>query len=100
MYDFILQTILILSLTVITFLFARALPRVEEESAGPGHADLLDHWLGRLPLEKMDAFVNSLFSKSLRRLRVIVLKLDNLIHGWLQKVKKASGNGNGNGQLL
>jgi len=97
MYDFILQTILILSLTVIVYLFARALPRVEEEAGSAGHPDYFERWFGKLPLAKMDALFNSASFKFLRQLRVIVLKLDNLIHGWLQKVKKSSGNGNNSG---
>ena len=45
----------------------------------------------------MDDRLNSYFFKTLKRIRVVVMKLDNkLVHG-LNKIKKNGENGNGHG---
>ena len=98
MYDFILQIAVFLSLGLIIVLLARALPRIEEDKAPAAKkSNVFDKILSRLPLAKIDLFVNSVLGKILRRMKVVVLKADNLINNYLGKLKKTNGNGNVNG---
>jgi len=86
MYDFLLQTILFASLSVIVYLFARAIPRVDEVSE-PGYTGgRFDKLLARLPLREIDARVHKFFQKALRRVKVIIMKSDNIVDEKLKQL--------------
>lgn len=70
------------------YLFARALPRVEEATDPKGIYDHIDEWISRLPLHHLDERANSFMFKFLKRARVIVMKIDNRIIRSLERVKK------------
>lgn len=100
MYNFFLQTIAFVSLGAIIYLFARAIPRVNdsgEENIGKpsGLRSYFDRLGSRLPLSKIDAILNSFFEKFLRKSKVIVMKVDNLLNMYINKVRKVNGNGKG-----
>lgn len=94
MHDFILQIILMGALGTMVYLVARAVPRVSDGEAHLHPHGKFDAWLSSLPLEKIDAVINATVLKSLRKTRVGVLKVDNLLSAYLNKVKSAS-NGKG-----
>lgn len=99
MYEFILQLAVFLSLGVIVFLMARAVPRIEEgvgTNAASSQPNYFDRLLERIPLNKFDSSINSFLSKILRRLKVFVLKIDNLITNHLNKLLKKNHNGGKN----
>ncbi len=93
MANFVFQIILTCSLGVVVFLFARALPRVSEEEVG-APTDIvekkLEQWIARLPLHKIDHGINLFLEKMLRKVRIVILKVDNLVHSLLAKVKSSS----------
>ena len=102
MYDFLLQTSFFLSIGAILYLMARAVPRVSDakpETHAPG---VFDKLLSKLPLGALDERLEVFFEKSLRRVKVLILKLDNLINRYLGRFKKNSGpaGGNGSGRLF
>lgn len=90
MYDFILQTIVFLSLGAVIYLLARALPRItnESEAAVPIKPTYLDRLLNRIPLQKIDEAINGFIAKILRKTKVVVMKIDNFIHDNLNKLSK------------
>lgn len=93
MSQFIAQIVLTLSFGVVVFLFARALPRVAEgEAQAP--TDILEkkleHWIARLPLHRIDHGLNMFLEKMLRRLRIVTLKIDNIVHRLLFRVKSSN----------
>lgn len=88
MYDFILQLIMIGSLSVIVYLSARALPRLTNEGELPTLHEQVGGWLERLPLHHVDDRLNALLYKSLKHLRVIMMKIDNRLMRELTRVKK------------
>lgn len=88
MYDFTLQLSLISSLTVIVYIMARALPRVNVQEEPPTMYDYLDQWADRLPLHHVDERINSFLFKMLKRMRVVVMKMDNHLARYLDRVKK------------
>lgn len=92
MANFALQIILVLSLGLIIFLFARAIPRVNGDDAhSPTDAleKKLERWIAALPLHKIDRGINLFLEKMLRKLRVMILKVDNVTHSFLAKVKSS-----------
>lgn len=83
MYELILQLVLMLSLAVIVYLMAVAVPRVGDiETTKNGNGST------SLPLERIDLFLSSLKDKLLRRLKVLVMKADNLISRQLNNKKE------------
>lgn len=74
MYELILQIILMISLAVVVYLMAIAVPRIEEtEDTKDGNGK------SSLPLDKLDAMLGRAKDKTLRRLRVVVMRADNFI---------------------
>lgn len=87
MTSFILEIIMVASLGVVLYLFARALPRVDDVLVSPGDKKLRTHWL-TVYLEKADEWLKVVFEKFLRRVKVLLLKLDNIVSKRLNKFKK------------
>ena len=83
MYELILQLVLMLSVAVIVYLMAVAIPRVEETKVKNNNNGLTN-----LPLEQLDDLLNSVKDKLLRRLKVFVMKMDNLISRQLNNKKE------------
>ncbi|MEK7191996.1 MAG: hypothetical protein AAB646_00580 [Patescibacteria group bacterium] len=92
MYNFILQILTFSSLGLIIYLLARALPRVDETAPTPRISRVIDRMISRLPLGKIDFAISNFFEKILRKSKVIVMKIDNLINTHIGKIKK-TGNG-------
>jgi len=90
MYDFILQTSIVLSLGVIIYLIARAVPRITESGTALPRQNTFDRFISRLPLTEIDSAFNSFLEKFLRKAKVLIMKIDNLITNWIGKVKKPS----------
>ena len=91
MYDFLLQSSLFLSLGALIYLMARAVPRVDESGEARHPAGRFDRMLSKLPLREIDEKLDLVFEKILRRLKIIIMKSDNLINEYLGKVKKSNG---------
>ncbi|MBI4159630.1 hypothetical protein HY504_00485 [Candidatus Wolfebacteria bacterium] len=109
MYNFIFEIGFFLGLGTMIYLVARAVPRVGDDLlADEHHSGLIDRLIARIPMEKLDEMSSRFLLKMLRRTRLVILRLDNLIGKSLEKVKRsnnnsstslrASGNGNGNGK--
>lgn len=83
MYELILQVILMVSLAVIVYLIAIAVPRVEEKAGGEeGRSN--NHAI-HLSLDRMDAFLNRVKERLLRRVKVMIMKADNYVSRQLNK---------------
>lgn len=96
MLDFILQISIVLSLSVIIYLFARALPRVGDAGeAKTAKKNYFENFLKKLPLQKIDASVSAFLEKILRKLRVVLLKIENTLDSAISRLRKGS-NGSAN----
>ena len=86
MVHFILQTVIFLALGAMVYLLAAALPRVgESEENGPGGTSRFMAYI-----EKADEVFQGFWEKTLRRVRVWLLRFDNLITKRLGRFKKES----------
>ncbi|MCL4403943.1 hypothetical protein M1432_01180 [Patescibacteria group bacterium] len=84
MVHFILQTVIFLALGAMVYLLAAALPRVgESEENGPGETSRFMAYI-----ERADEVFQGFWEKSLRRVRVWLLRLDNLITKRLGRFRK------------
>ncbi len=90
MYNFILQTIIMVSIATIIYLFARAVPRVQDSAMQSRSRDYFGELFDKLPLEKADAFMSMLLERFLRNFKVFILKLDNLLTGHLKNLRGTS----------
>ncbi len=97
MYNLLLNLIMFASLGVVIYLMARAVPRVNDAGEPAHAAGKIDRLLSRLPLGKIDAKLGALGEKTLRKLKVVLMRLDNLLTYRLNRMKK---NGNGKKQDL
>lgn len=84
MVHFILQTVIFLALGAMVYLLAVALPRVgEDEDNAPGRTSRLMTYI-----ERADEAFQGFWEKTLRRVRVWLLRFDNLITKRLGRFKK------------
>ncbi|HEY4524070.1 MAG TPA: hypothetical protein VJK04_04355 [Candidatus Paceibacterota bacterium] len=88
MSDFIIEIVLFSSLGTIIFLIGRAVPRLGEEEV---KSKKLSQFFKSLPIHKFDAAFASFLEKSLRKIRVFFLRVDNGVSGFLQKIKTRGG---------
>lgn len=80
MAEFILQIVLMLSLVVMVVLVARAVPRVNDDEG----SRKLEDWLRNIPIDKVDDYLKKFYYKFLRKLRVFLLKADNIVRKRLE----------------
>ena len=86
MYSLIPQILLLVGFGLILWLVIKNLPKIKDEdikkSVEPLESKIRIDKLGRkIPIEKIDAKVNSFLEKFLRRSRIILMKIDT----WLQR---------------
>lgn len=87
MASFILEIVMVVSLGIVLYLFARALPRVDDVFISPQDAKLKTNPMS-VYLEKIDGWLKIFLEKLLRRIKVLLLKLDNIVSEKLNKFKK------------
>lgn len=93
MLAYILNTIILISLGVVVYLSARALPRISDREFYESEID--EHWIVGY-VERLDGVVKIHTEKALRRLRTIILRADDTVSKKLEQVneeKKKQQNG-------
>jgi hypothetical protein len=78
MFAFILEIAIFACLAGILALALRALPRISNEVFTGSHSFIKTHEL-TLFVERLDESLKAVFEKFLRRIKVIILKLDNIV---------------------
>lgn len=88
MYDFLTNIALIISAGTVIYLFARALPRLPETEPLPDiKPNAFERFMRRLPLSKIDAALSGFFEKWLRKMRVLILKAENLMSAGIKRMQ-------------
>lgn len=93
MYNLILQILVFSSLGLVIYLLARAVPRVEDAPAPARGPNFFDKLMAKIPMAKIDEAINSSLAKFLRKIKVLILKIDNFANDRLGKLTKKSDNG-------
>ncbi|PIR97723.1 MAG: hypothetical protein COT89_03030 [Candidatus Colwellbacteria bacterium CG10_big_fil_rev_8_21_14_0_10_42_22] len=81
MFSLILELLVMISLAIVVYLMAAAVPRLEDKESEDKSSGT------SLPLDKLDNFLLKLKDKFLRRVKVLVMKTDNLISEQLKSKK-------------
>ncbi len=86
-----------LSLGTIIYLIARTVPKIGDEVTEniTSQKSKFDRLFSYLRVEKFDVIFNNFVEKILRKLKLILMRLDNFTNSYLDKVKKYKMNGNG-----
>ena len=79
MYDLFIQTTLMVSLGILVYLVSLAVSRHPEESTMAPGTVTGRRWGALLPLDEIDVTIKTLKDKMLRRLKVVIMKIDNFI---------------------
>ena len=90
MYSFIVNILLFSSLAMMIYLLARALPRITEEEGADMQVGVIDRLIDKLPLERIDIVISTSLEKMLRKFRLFISKLDNVVNAHLTRVKENS----------
>ncbi|MDD5547335.1 MAG: hypothetical protein PHN74_00295 [Candidatus Pacebacteria bacterium] len=89
MYDFLLQTFIMASLAVMIYLIAKTIPRVSELATTSEKKGFLESFFKKIPWHKIDFFLESMGEKMLRKLKVFLLRIDNVVSKRLNKFRTA-----------
>ncbi len=92
--SFVLNVLVMASFGFVLYIFARALPRVNDEDASPQQDPISFHWI-TMYFEEIDEWMLAVFEKWLRKTRLILLKLDNSITSKLHRFQKGTVKENG-----
>ncbi len=94
MFAFILNLLLMICLGTILILVVRVLPRIPDESGVKEEKKTyFERWLiSELP-EKADVYLSNLLAKWIRKIRVFIMKADNLLGDHLKKMGAKNGKG-------
>lgn len=86
MFAFIFEIIIFVCLAILMVIALRALPRVSNEVFTESRSRVQVHEL-MIALERVDDVLKILFEKFLRRLKVLIMKLDNIVTKKISKFK-------------
>jgi hypothetical protein len=86
MFAFIFEIIIFVCLAILMVIALRALPRVSNEVFTESRSRVRVHEL-MIALERVDDVLKILFEKFLRRLKVLIMKLDNIVTKKISKFK-------------
>ncbi len=82
-YNFILQIVFFVGLGVVVYMIARGIPDAPEEQP----RGRFGRWVSSLPFDRIDSAISAFIEKILRKTKVAILKLDNLITGYLNRIR-------------
>ncbi|MEY4731124.1 MAG: hypothetical protein RL681_70 [Candidatus Parcubacteria bacterium] len=97
MLQLILTDILFLALATMLYLVVRTLPRIEE-SGDPDRKGVFERMITSDIPGKVDETMNAFMGKTLRRMKINLMRFDNYLTGKLKTMNMGNGNGNGNGK--
>ena len=93
-YNLILQIIVFASLGTVVVILGRALPRIEDESAvSQSRRGYLERISKKIPFERLDEAINIFFHKVLRKVKIVIMKADNVVSEKLHNFGKKGKSG-------
>ncbi len=94
MFQFIVTNIFMVSCGVLLYFVIRTLPRIEPDNGVPDTKGFFERLIvSRIP-ERVDGAVNNFLFKFLRKTKVVLLKVDNVVGKQIKRIQpEVSGNG-------
>ncbi|MCL4406156.1 MAG: hypothetical protein M1471_01315 [Patescibacteria group bacterium] len=101
-YNFLLQIVMMAALAAVVYIASRVIPRIDDEIAAPALPNSLwwERAIKKIPLDKIDGTFNRFVEKTLRKLKIVIMKADNAVTGKLKGFKSENGKKNGDGGLI
>ena len=91
MFIFTLQIILLLSLGLMVYIVARKIPvisdNVDEIESHNSVSSKIESLINSIPLDKIDFVLSQFLEKTLRKTKLLLMKLDNYLNHHLEKFK-------------
>lgn len=84
LWEFVFLNILLIALGVLMYIVIRTLPRLDEQPAKKG---IWERWITSEFPAKLDAIFHASYLRTLRRIKVLVLRADNSINKQLESIK-------------
>jgi hypothetical protein len=98
LYSFILETVIFAGIGALILILARALPRIEDETISSfGRKSKIVRAFKKIPLDKIDDSVNLVFHKILRKIKIIIMRADNVVTEKINNVRSDSNKKPGSG---
>lgn len=91
LYSFFLQLIMMVSLGAIVYIFASAVPRIEDEEEISRQHGFWERLVKKIPLDRIDNSFNLFLQKTFRHIKVFLMKMDNLVTSRLDRLKNVNG---------
>jgi hypothetical protein len=89
------MNIFMLAAGTVLYLFARAIPRVEEDENETRQPGIFERFvLSDIP-HRVDTVLNAFLGKLFRRLKIVLMRFDNYL---TEQLKKVTNGTNGNGK--
>lgn len=94
MYHFVLQILIMLSIGTLVYVAARKIPQISdtvpEDTTGQpkGAWHRIELLLGRLPLDRFDIAISQFLEKNVRKMKLLLARLDNYLTRHLEQFKK------------
>lgn len=94
MYHFILQILIMLSLGMLVYMAARKIPQISDTVPDENIGQPKGFWhqveliLGKLPLDRFDFAVSQFLEKNIRKMKLLLARLDNYLNHHLEQFKK------------
>ena len=93
MYTIVFEVLFFAGISTMIYLVARALPRIGDDLSPLPTSNAMDRLLNKIPTERLDELSGKVLEKTLRRVRLSLLRLDNFLGHSLERVKRSNGNG-------
>jgi len=95
MFQFVVTNVFMISVGAILYFVIRTLPRIEPDNRIVETKGFLERFIVSKIPERVDKAVNSFLFKFLRKLKVTLLKIDNLVGRQIKRIQPPEMNGNG-----
>lgn len=93
-YNLIFQIIVFSSLGAVVIILGRALPRIEDESViSRSRRGYFERISKKIPLERLDEAINIFLHKALRKIKIVLMKADNVVSEKLHNFSKKDKSG-------
>jgi len=93
-YNLIFQIIVFSSLGAVVIILGRALPRIEDESViSRSRRGYFERISKKIPFERIDEAINVFLHKALRKIKIVLMKADNVVSEKLHNFGKKDKSG-------
>jgi hypothetical protein len=93
---------MMMALAVAVYIFSRAIPRIDDEAIVTESKNSLwwERTMKKIPLNKIDDSFDNFMEKTLRKVKIFLMKADNLVTGKLKGFKSENGKKNNDKGLI